>query len=240
SGGSTVYKFTEKELDNETDFYYFGARYYDPEVGRFISPDPLAEKLPSWSPYVYVSDNPLKYIDPTGEYQLIVNVRINRIFLVSREGNIVGSWEARTTGQHRNRMLEYGDTPYGTYRVARGPFNLERIKKNIPYGTRFIGLEATGGEALRSGRTGIGIHGGGSGLADPFRGDQGWVITEGCIRMQNEDIETMSEEVRTLVAAGDEEGTVEVGADVSPPVRLEVVGGPRLPKEREPELIHLQ
>lgn len=34
--------------------------------GRFTSVDPLAEKYYSWSPYVYVMNNPLKYIDPTG------------------------------------------------------------------------------------------------------------------------------------------------------------------------------
>ena len=66
SGGSTIYKFTEKELDNETDFYYFGARYYDAEVGRFTSVDPLAEKYPSLSPYNYVANNPLRNYDPDG------------------------------------------------------------------------------------------------------------------------------------------------------------------------------
>ncbi|MCD6100142.1 MAG: DNRLRE domain-containing protein, partial [Candidatus Marinimicrobia bacterium] len=66
SGGSTIYKFTEKELDNETDFYYFGARYYDPEVGRWLSVDPLAEKNYWLSPYVYCRNNPISRIDPDG------------------------------------------------------------------------------------------------------------------------------------------------------------------------------
>lgn len=35
------YKFTGKELDEETGFYYYGARYYNPVLGRFISLDPL-------------------------------------------------------------------------------------------------------------------------------------------------------------------------------------------------------
>ncbi|MCD6167136.1 RHS repeat-associated core domain-containing protein, partial [bacterium] len=66
SGGGTVYKFTEKELDNETDFYYFGARYYDPEVGRFISPDPLADLFPDVTAYHYAHNNPISRVDPTG------------------------------------------------------------------------------------------------------------------------------------------------------------------------------
>ncbi|MCD6165077.1 RHS repeat-associated core domain-containing protein, partial [bacterium] len=66
SGGGTVYKFTEKELDNETDFYYFGARYYDPEVGRWLSVDPLSVLDPGVSSYAYVGNNPLNRIDLFG------------------------------------------------------------------------------------------------------------------------------------------------------------------------------
>ena len=66
SGGGTVYKFTEKELDNETDFYYFGARYYDPDAGRWLSVDPFASLRPDVSPYAYCGNNPICRIDPFG------------------------------------------------------------------------------------------------------------------------------------------------------------------------------
>ena len=61
-------RFTGKELDKESHIglYYFGARYYDAEVGRFVGVDPLADEYPSWSPYVYVKNNPLSYFDPNG------------------------------------------------------------------------------------------------------------------------------------------------------------------------------
>ena len=42
---------------------YFGARWYDPELGRFISQDPAKDGL-NW--YAYCNNNPLKYIDPDG------------------------------------------------------------------------------------------------------------------------------------------------------------------------------
>lgn len=58
------YKFNGKELDGETGYYYYGARYYNPRVSLWLSVDPLAEKYPSWSPYNYTFNNPIKYIDP--------------------------------------------------------------------------------------------------------------------------------------------------------------------------------
>jgi RHS repeat-associated protein len=58
-------RFTGKELDKESHIglYYFGARYYDPSIGRFISVDPLAE---FHSPYVYAGNNPVNITDLTG------------------------------------------------------------------------------------------------------------------------------------------------------------------------------
>ncbi len=62
----TPYKFTGKEQDPETDLTYFGARYYDAALGIWLGVDPLAEKYPAISPFTYVFNNPIKYIDPTG------------------------------------------------------------------------------------------------------------------------------------------------------------------------------
>ena len=60
------YKFNCKELDDESGLYYYGARYYDPRTSVFLGVDPLAEKYPSLSPFVYCADNPVIYIDPDG------------------------------------------------------------------------------------------------------------------------------------------------------------------------------
>ncbi|WP_288448044.1 RHS repeat-associated core domain-containing protein [uncultured Chryseobacterium sp.] len=46
--------------------YYYGARYYNPRVSLWLNVDPLAEKYPSWSPYNYTLNNPLKHIDQDG------------------------------------------------------------------------------------------------------------------------------------------------------------------------------
>jgi len=61
------YKFTAKELDNETSYTYFGARYYDSELSGWLSVDPMSDKYPSLSPYCYSANNPVMIIDPNGD-----------------------------------------------------------------------------------------------------------------------------------------------------------------------------
>ncbi|NIV96316.1 hypothetical protein GWN42_26910 [candidate division KSB1 bacterium] len=63
------YKFTGKELDDEGDlnWHYFGARFHDPQIGRFLTVDRFADKYPSMTPYRYVLNNPLRFTDLTGD-----------------------------------------------------------------------------------------------------------------------------------------------------------------------------
>ena len=66
--GKQPYKYNGKELDmmNGLNQYDYGARYYDPAIARFATMDPLAEKHPNISPYVYCANNPVNLVDPTG------------------------------------------------------------------------------------------------------------------------------------------------------------------------------
>ncbi len=67
--GSENYLFNGKEKD-ATGLYYYGARYYDPDVGRFLSRDPLKGSRfnsQSLNRYSYCLNNPMKFIDPWGE-----------------------------------------------------------------------------------------------------------------------------------------------------------------------------
>ena len=64
----TDHLFTGQKQD-ESGLYYYNARYYDPEIGHFISPDTLVPdpmRVDAYNRYMYALGNPLKYNDPSG------------------------------------------------------------------------------------------------------------------------------------------------------------------------------
>jgi RHS repeat-associated protein len=63
------HRFTGQVLDEDTGLYYYGARYYDPELARFIQPDTIIPDFgdpQGYNRYSYVLNNPFKYVDPDG------------------------------------------------------------------------------------------------------------------------------------------------------------------------------
>jgi RHS repeat-associated protein len=59
-------KYTGREADVESGFYYYRARYYDPVIGRFVSEDPLGFNAGDVNFYAYVGNNPVNANDPSG------------------------------------------------------------------------------------------------------------------------------------------------------------------------------
>jgi len=93
--------FTGHEYDDATDLYYMGARYQNPEIGRFISQDPVFKNSPEEyltdpqqaNSYSYSRNNPLRFVDRTGErvseYQPYYSSYGNMSY---REGDVMGSY----------------------------------------------------------------------------------------------------------------------------------------------------
>lgn len=89
------HRYTGQVLDDETGLYYYGARYYDPELGRFVQADtivPSAANPQLLNRYAYCGNNPLKYVDPSG-HELITAIIIGVVI-----GVAIGAGTAAATG----------------------------------------------------------------------------------------------------------------------------------------------
>ena len=67
SAEADKYKYQGKERDQETGYDYFEARLYDSALGRFHQVDAYSEKYPTMNGYTGMGNNPLFYVDPTGD-----------------------------------------------------------------------------------------------------------------------------------------------------------------------------
>ncbi len=95
-------KFGSHEWNQRTGLYNFGARYFDPSIGRFISPDPAGQFV---SPYLYGADNPASYIDPDGRFAVSIAI----------VGALVGAYFGAAAVNHTYNPLQWNFNSWKTY-----------------------------------------------------------------------------------------------------------------------------
>lgn len=126
----------------------------------------------------------------TGDLHLVFNDTTN-VCKLFRRGNDISPL---LVCEMRNDTVRWGFGRWG--RCPRGFFQLgtPSAVKMPAFGYWFIPLFdlGLGGPMFKEQRRGIGIHGGGTGLENPFAYRQGWKPTHGCLRVQNEDLDALA------------------------------------------------
>lgn len=89
------FTYTGQAYDASDGLYYEGARYYDPTISRFLSPDPAM----SANPYPYVGNNPTNFTDPTGAEAMIEDAEISVLNQQVKLGEEIQKLVACISGQ---------------------------------------------------------------------------------------------------------------------------------------------
>jgi len=198
---SEAIKFTGHERDNNNplfgardgDLDYMHARYYTPQYGRFLSPDPMASGKPAnpqtWNRFSYTRNSPSNRVDPDGETDVLFSKADDRYYVYDRSGHFVFSSPAAnnvasgasgtlprnglesgtyhfkdTTTPHFHNAVD--DAPSGAY----GPDGIFRLDDFVD----------SGGTPHDN----VGIHGGRIGVPDG-QGRTGYEhCTFGCVRSE--------------------------------------------------------
>ncbi|MGG7549803.1 DUF6443 domain-containing protein [Chryseobacterium arthrosphaerae] len=123
------YKYNEKELQAESGMYDYGARFYMPELGRWGVLDNYSENYTSVSPYNYVANNPIKYIDINGDWIYIndQNGTQYRYHNGATQHQVDGKW---TNVDANTKLSDY---------VIQTVAGLNHLNKNTSIGNTMIG-----------------------------------------------------------------------------------------------------
>ena len=107
TGSVQPYKYNGKELDTKKglNWYDYGARMYDPALGRWHVVDPLAEKYCGVSPYTYCKNNPILRIDIDGKDDYVVNKNGYVLFWKNTKYEDKGDRVYYFDGEHKPKQV---------------------------------------------------------------------------------------------------------------------------------------
>lgn len=146
--GGNKYLYNGKEYQSQTGYYDYGARNYDAEVGRWIGVDPKAVLLPAWSPYAFCKNNPLIYVDPDGQFPILINGRVGK-------NNERASWTYwdKVVRETITSRTGYNQSQFKYVDGDKGTWAGTRLKAGIAQGTAdAAGVYARMKETMKDGQ----------------------------------------------------------------------------------------
>ena len=150
------YRFTGKEEDVEVGLQYFGKRYLNPLLGRWVSADPLAIHAPGEADlnvYAYVSGSVLKNVDPLGLQQTSADAP------ASEAGNTPNSSQSSNVVTLPEIQI-HGSVPSGSGKdeaASKGPVPLKDDADYVLAGAWNRGVDATADALESAGTSGAGV-----------------------------------------------------------------------------------
>lgn len=152
----SMYTGKELVLRNHLEYLDYGARYYDPQIGRWHAVDPLAEKTVGWSPFRFCFDNPIRFVDLDGRNEnksnqelsfdekfkeFLLNCEIDRASDISRNTgfNDYSNIEIANTNSKKPKLTNpTGKNIRGTDRHGSGAYGARRGPNRIHKGIDII------------------------------------------------------------------------------------------------------
>ena len=156
------YKFNGKQFDEETGLYYYGARYMNPITSLWYGVDPLFEKYPTESSFIYCLDNPIILFDKKGKFPSKAAAIISRAWY--------NLWHKDAAGPIiENKNASNPQFRY-TYSSYEGSSNGFEITLHYRFSTDFVkGMQDAGDGAALAGY-GLTLTGAGAEVGVPLAG----------------------------------------------------------------------
>ncbi len=149
-------RYASQVLDEETGLYYYGCRYYDPQLGRFVQPDSMIPddfNPQSYDRYAYSLNNPLKYVDPDGHSPWWYSLPLIGPGIV----NIQGGFARRAMAEYNNYTSYQqmaSELHLGSETVTAGDVSAVRGVQPVTKGA--ANMYVTGAQEIATARVGTG------------------------------------------------------------------------------------